>query len=211
MNENYSLAISHALEIISSRVDAIRTGPDNKVTLDNISQYDSGNNDFADKVVCSLINIEEEATLRNGRVSTRSATEDDKVFRHNPPEIFNLYVLFSATHSEYREAMKDISRVASFFQQNLVFNRDNEATLNEALEAVGASIPISLQEANIKKIIFELHTLSIEQLNHLWGVLGGKYFPSLLYKCRLVELLNIPDQPSTVIRAVQRDEKNLLS
>ena len=34
----------------------------------------------------------------------------------------------------------------------------------------------------------EMFSLSFEQLNHLWGSLGGKQWPSVLYKVRLVKI-----------------------
>jgi len=30
--------------------------------------------------------------------------------------------------------------------------------------------------------------MNFEELNHLWGVLGGAYFPSVVYKVRLVKV-----------------------
>ena len=211
MNENFSEIIFKALNIIVSRVNLITPegDPEPKVQLGNIAQYESESNDFNNGVVCSLVNIEEEATLRNGRFSTRSTSDDEKVFKHNPPEYFNLYILFSATHTEYTEALKDISRIASFFQQYLVLNQDNEVELNRLFDELAIERPEALRDAKISKLIFELFTLSVEQLNHLWGILGGKYFPSLLYKCRLVELLQIPDKQEDVIKSIERNEKSL--
>jgi len=34
----------------------------------------------------------------------------------------------------------------------------------------------------------ELYTLTFEQLNHLWGSLGGRQVPFAMYKLRLVGL-----------------------
>jgi hypothetical protein len=31
-------------------------------------------------------------------------------------------------------------------------------------------------------------SLNAEQINHLWAVLGGKYFPSVLYKVRMLTI-----------------------
>ena len=41
--------------------------------------------------------------------------------------------------------------------------------------------------------------LNFEQLNHLWGVLGGAYFPSVLYKVRLVKIRSDADMPAPEI------------
>jgi hypothetical protein len=34
----------------------------------------------------------------------------------------------------------------------------------------------------------EMYTLSFEQVNHLWGTLGGKQMPFVLYKLRLIAI-----------------------
>jgi hypothetical protein len=34
----------------------------------------------------------------------------------------------------------------------------------------------------------DLFSLNFEQINHLWSTIGGKYFPSALYKVRLVTI-----------------------
>ena len=39
--------------------------------------------------------------------------------------------------------------------------------------------------------------LSYEQLNHIWGVFGGKHFPCVMYKLQLVEVHFEPDEFTT--------------
>lgn len=56
--------------------------------------------------------------------------------------------------------------VMQFFQANPVFDSLTSPNL----------------DAKIEKLLVKMHSLSFEQLNHLWGVLGGKYMPSVLYK-----------------------------
>jgi len=36
------------------------------------------------------------------------------------------------------------------------------------------------------KITMELYTLTFEQINHLWGSLGGRQAPFAMYKARLI-------------------------
>jgi hypothetical protein len=38
------------------------------------------------------------------------------------------------------------------------------------------------------KFTMELFTLSFEQINHLWGSLGGRQMPFVMYKLRLVTI-----------------------
>ena len=34
----------------------------------------------------------------------------------------------------------------------------------------------------------ELHTMTFEQQNHLWGALGAKYMPSVMYKVGVIDI-----------------------
>ena len=38
----------------------------------------------------------------------------------------------------------------------------------------------------LNKLIMEVYSMPIEQQNYLWGALGAKYLPSVLYRLRLV-------------------------
>jgi hypothetical protein len=38
------------------------------------------------------------------------------------------------------------------------------------------------------KFTLEMFTLSFEQINHLWGSLGGRQMPFVMYKLRLVSI-----------------------
>ncbi|MEL6143234.1 MAG: Pvc16 family protein, partial [Bacteroidota bacterium] len=41
---------------------------------------------------------------------------------------------------------------------------------------------------NDLRVTFNIYTMTFEQLNHLWGALGGKQLPSALYRVYLVQL-----------------------
>jgi len=38
------------------------------------------------------------------------------------------------------------------------------------------------------KFNLELYTLSLEELNYVWGTLGGRQLPSVIYKIQLIEI-----------------------
>jgi len=90
------------------------------------------------------------------------------------PEVkLNLYLLFTAYFpSDYFEALKMLSLVIGFFQKRNTFNTSNSPGL----------------DSKIKDMNLELYTLNMEQQNHLWGSLGAKYTPSVLYKMRLISI-----------------------
>ena len=40
----------------------------------------------------------------------------------------------------------------------------------------------------VEKLVFEMVNLNIQELSQIWGVHGGKYLPSVLYKTRMVTI-----------------------
>lgn len=147
--------------------------PDN-VVLANVSLVDAFNaNDpnIQDNLVISLVSIEEEKALRYAKTTTVIPAADpnqSRVLTHNPVVFLNIYLLFSSHNREYKASLNQLSAVVNFFQRQQVFS--------------GAEINAPAMD----RIVFELVTTSFEQMNHLWGILGGKYIPSALYKVRIL-------------------------
>ena len=76
------------------------------------------------KVLLSVVNIQEERTLKNGPTYVR----DDAALRvryENPPTFLNLAVLVTATHTDYIDALRALSRALLFFQFRNVFTQEN--------------------------------------------------------------------------------------
>jgi Pvc16 N-terminal domain len=180
-------------------LNSIRTQADDKVALGNIAfadPYQAGRDAVAniqDKVVVTLVNIEEEKTLRNTPHTT--ARPLGQTYQ-NPPIFLNLYVLFSVNSNNYENALIYLSDIISFFQREKVFT----PTTHPELEGKG-----------IEKLVFDLYTLSFEQMNHLWAVLGGKYIPSVLYKVRLIQIQHSPEVEAPVILQVDNESKVFFS
>ncbi len=166
------------------------------VILGNIARVESGNEAGDDglqtQVVLTLVNIEEEKTLKN---NPNFVLENQRARKFQPPLYLNLYLLFSCADSNYGSALTKISRLIGFFQRKYAFNEDN------ALEP----FPIGLEQVHL-----DLHSLSMEQLNHLWGVLGSKYFPSALYRLRLTPVQTTVEAEVSVVTSVQVTGKILV-
>jgi hypothetical protein len=56
--------------------------------------------------------------------------------------------------------------------------------------------------AGLEKLIFELHNTNFEALNNLWGVMGGAYFPSVIYKVRMVRIQAAQQGPADEITTI---------
>lgn len=122
-----------------------------------------------DKIAAFLVNIEREPTPQRGpaRIDGEGRTAIVP-----PPMFLNLLVMFAANFSgsKYAEALKAISGAAAFFQGRPVFDHHNTPDLDPGIE----------------RLTIELENLSISDLGNLWGILGGRYVPSLLYRMRMV-------------------------
>ncbi len=169
--------IFETLKILSEEVD--RYLETSTITIENVAIVDSQNDradDLNDDIILTLVNMEEETTLKN---FPNRQLDGDQMRYKNPKVNLNLYILFSANRSTYVQSLSDISKIVEFFQGKRVFTQANSVynRLNPALDGIG----------NFKFTV-ELYTPSFEEMNFIWGTLGGKQLPSVLYKLVLVEI-----------------------
>lgn len=168
------MVVERALTFISNQLDTYlkqRLGDSDskkKVILSNILKQDGEIAIGSDKVAIVLVNIEED-TARKSQQSYLN-NENGTRQKTNPEIKLNLFLLFVARFDKYDEALKAISQVISFFQSRNVFDRSNYPSMDESLD----------------RLVFDLQTMNFEQMNHLWGTLGAKYMPSVLYKMRVL-------------------------
>lgn len=157
------------------------------VVLGNIAMSESlgGNESYMQgKIVLSLVNIMEEASLKNANSYNIS---DGKPLLINPPVYLNLFLLFLANFTkggsatddtDYSNALMRLSQVIEFFQGKNVFSVQDSPEGNSLQDP-------ELQDLRIK---LELVSMTFEQVNYLWGSLGGKQIPFVLYKAGIVPL-----------------------
>lgn len=142
--------------------------------VDDIAKHDDDTSGLDDKVVITLLNVEEESTLKNRSWYTRTTiSENPPVYdmkKQNPPAYLNLYLMIAANRNAYDKSLSDISKVIEIFQTNNVLEyTDSDAGKNF-------------------KFRIELHSIPFEQLSYIWGLLGGKVMPSALYKVSVVKI-----------------------
>jgi hypothetical protein len=144
------------------------------VVLDNIAMaQDLGGtrDNLNQKIVVSLVNPQEEATLKN---EPFQRLENGRTVYRNPPTQLNIYVLFSVLDSVYETALKRLSRIIEFFQWKKIITFTTAQSPSSILQEV--------------QIFPDLCSLTFEQLNYLWGSLGGKQVPFALYRVRMVAI-----------------------
>ncbi len=122
------------------------------------------------RLVLTLVSVDEEATLKNGVAFSRDA--GGGVLYQNRPLHLNLMLLFTANYRNYETALKRLAQVLTFFQGKQRFTFGNSPGAPPALAELSLTM--------------DLLSLSLEEINHLWGSLGGKELPFAVYRGRLV-------------------------
>ena len=142
--------------------DIVRTS--NLAELDGTAVTDTDN-----KVLVFLVNVERE-TLPFNNLPTRTGV--GRSADSSPSVHLTLSIMVAANFSgrHYPDALKFLANSVSFFQRNPIFDHSNTPDL----------------ESRIDRLVLDIENLSITDLSNLWGILGGKYVPSILYKMRMV-------------------------
>ncbi|MCX2743866.1 DUF4255 domain-containing protein [Mangrovivirga sp. M17] len=134
----------------------------------------------------SLFNVEQEGILKN---TPHYINVNNQIRYKEPPVYLNLFVFFAFEFETYTKSVQRMSDTIEVFQNRHWFSSENERIANPFPD-------------NLEKIMLELFSLNFEQLNHIWGVLGGDHFPSVMYKLRLVKLQRDIDLEGPAINTI---------
>lgn len=173
--------IFEVIQIITEQVNSYleECGLDRSVIAENIalieSQSESADN-LDNAVALTLLNLDEESTLKN---FPNHSYENSKVVYKNNVINLNLFLLFSANRTSYINSLNDISKIIEFFQGKRLFTQANTIFNRN-----------SVAMSNIENFRFtaELYTPTFEELNFIWGTLGGRQLPSALYKISMIQI-----------------------
>ncbi len=194
--------IRAAVELLISQLNQyVRVnGTGEPVVPGNISFLESdagGGAVDSDKIVVSLVNIEEEGALKNG---CNVRTIGSSTFDESRPVFLNLFLLYSSHFGDYPTALDALAQVIEYFQANKVFS------FQRTPPKTGFPEDPRTQELQIH---LDLHTLSFQEINDLWGSLGGKQVPFVLYKARLLPIrARVPLEEAQPIRRIDLDSGN---
>lgn len=166
--------IDEALKIIKSQLQQfmrLKMQIDNveeKVVLTSIVDQQGQSTIPIDSVGITLYRIEEDQVSEAEQYSPDP--DHNRTVRTRPAVKLNLYILFAANFKDYSESLKYIRAVLTFFQTKSYFDTTNTPDMPLGME------PMSLV----------LHTQSVDQHNHTWGLFGGHYIPSVIYRLRSI-------------------------
>lgn len=167
--------IERAISIIADKLNQHLKGTfsinENMVEISNVINQDgSVPPNIENKIVAFVVNIERD-TIAHLRAPARNSFQS-RIPVTTKPAYLNIYLCFAGNFSgkNYRESLKLLSNAIGFFQNHSVFDHSNTPDLDSAIE----------------KLLLEYVNLDIKDLSNLWGVLSGKYIPSVIYKMRMV-------------------------
>lgn len=123
----------------------------------------NGSEERPNKMVVSLLNVERETA---GGISAPVQRTPEGYARLSPPLLLNLNVMLAAVYDErrYAESLSVLSDTLKFIQSAPRFEVD------------GAGYTI------------EIVSISTQDMNNVWTLLGGQYYPSVVCKIRRLVL-----------------------
>jgi len=166
--------------------------------LDNAVLVDRGTH-----VSAMVVGITEER--REGKRPYYLPIDEKNFAKVNPPVELELFILFVAHNSNYETALRDLSTVVCYFQANPVFDEQKYPALNATVVD-----PVAKPWQLIKRLSFRVVSLTFEQQNNLWAMLGGKYLPSVVYKMTLLNVFDDrPKEAKVAIEELNLNENGL--
>jgi len=166
---------------INSFISSKKGVEDNFVVFANLNNVIESTQNSDNKIVISIVNIEEEKLIQSPDNYIKSKTE---VKYKNPPVWLNFICLFTFyTRSiENYDGIDMLANVVQYFQ--------SRPRINKITAVVPANFPVLYDDLRA-----EFVSLNYEQTNYLWGLFGGKYHPSVVYKFKTIPIDNLDITP----------------
>ncbi|MDW3223306.1 MAG: DUF4255 domain-containing protein [Paracoccaceae bacterium] len=164
--------IDLALGLVAQRLNSHLTArygvPDELVSISPLVDAEGKPTaDARNRLVLFLTNIAQDSTPR----ASAGGRGTVQMMQAQPIHLDIYFMLASAYDAEtYGEGLKLISSALTYFQANPVMTPRNTPDMPSGLNQ------LSLDIANLK----------VEEMGQLWGNLGGRYVPSVMFKMRSV-------------------------
>ncbi len=154
---------------------------DSFVVFTNLNNINENSNQIDNKIVASIVNIEEEAHLKTPENFIRTPTE---ILYRQPPVWINITCLFSfySKSSTNYTGIQVLGQIVQYFQGHPKLDMDTVL--------LGDKFPEGLESVRA-----EFVNLNFEQANYLWSMFGGRYHPSVVYKFKSLPILDDDHKP----------------
>lgn len=141
------------------------------VVVSSLHEHDGGlATHTANRIAVFLVNLERDTVAG---LSPRPIATGATLLQPAPVHL-NMMLMFAANFggTTYPEALKLLSATIAFFQSRPLLDHHNTPDL----------------DPRIDRLVLDLENLPLGELSQLWGILGGRYLPSVLYRVRLISV-----------------------
>jgi hypothetical protein len=166
----FSAAIGHVRGRLNEHLTRANGSTEDAVVLSSVHQTDGSVAPEVENTLAMFVtNFQKDdlplAPRHNGFATGRVA-------ELRPPLHFNVYLMIAACHSgkRYVQGLEMLSFAVAFFQANPVFDQRNSPGLDRRID----------------RLVLDIENLDTQSISNLWGVFGGNYLPSVLYRLRIV-------------------------
>ncbi len=164
-------AIGHIASELNQHIRRTYSLNEDMVVVSNLLEQDgSVSVHVNNKLVIFLVNIEKDTVPQQPAHMARA--DGGRSVVSSAPLYLNLYVMVAGNFSgsNYTEGLKFISTAISFFQRQPMLDQHNTPALDKRID----------------RLMLDIENQGMHNLSGLWGMLSGKYLPSVLYKIRMV-------------------------
>ncbi|SEL38322.1 Protein of unknown function [Roseateles sp. YR242] len=144
---------------------------DDLVVVSSLHEHDGGlATHTANRLALFLVNLQRDTI---GGVAPKTPTHGRQTLQPAPVHL-NLMLMIAANFggSTYPEALKLLSSTIAFFQSRPLFDHHNTPDL----------------DPRIDRLVLDLENLGFSELSQVWGLFGGRYLPSVMYRLRLITI-----------------------
>lgn len=147
------------------------TFDDDPVIIAPLFEHDSLSANCKNKLSVFVVNLEKDTTYKK---QIHNISSGGSNFNTAPPLYLNMHIMIGAYFdtSRYEQSLQLLSTAIQCFQELPVIDRENTPGMPETIE----------------KLMLDIENISIRELSNLWGMLGGRYYPSILYRVRVVTI-----------------------
>lgn len=163
--------------------------------FNNITENTQG---IDNKIIISMVSLEEEKMLKTPDNYT---TTNHEIKYRKPPVWLNIICLFTyyTKSAENYDGIDMLANVIQYFQ--------SRPKIDNTTAFVPANFPVTYEDFRAEFI-----SLNFEQSNNLWGLFGGRYHPSVVYKFKTIPIDNLditPGGPPIIDTRVDGKHKKL--
>lgn len=195
---NLAKVLDELSKKISAEISAANNGVVVSIELTNVATLNDGDEFLLNKssMILSIVNIEEDKTLKNQSLYKEYSGNGNSIEKYKRPAqnliLSLLFTSYNKNQDSYPDGLEKLEYIIKCLQHNNVYYYDDTNFFEQTEVSEN-------QAKSMNKIILDLVSLKLDQLNQMWSYLGSKYMPSVLYSMRMIRVQNENNLPTDPI------------